>query len=158
MLHYQSQVVIERPRETVFSYLIEPARQALWSDVPMRQLTDGPLTSGSRLEVVFGMGPIKARVGLELTSVEEGRRMAFASFSGPIGWAGEYRLTDTESGGTEISQEGTLEFHGLWRLFQPLVGAEISRGEVKELERLKTVVESDSGEPSPSADTNAKGG
>jgi hypothetical protein len=141
MLRYRSEVDIDRPRDVVFSYLIEPARQALWTDVPMRPLTDGPLTTGSRLEVSFGMGPIKARIGLELANVEPGRRMGFATFSGPIRWDGEYRLEDTADGGTRISQEGELEFRGLWRLAEPLVGAEIKRGEVKELERLKEVVE-----------------
>jgi uncharacterized protein YndB with AHSA1/START domain len=139
-LTYASEVEIARPPEEVFRYLIEPPRQAHWSDVPMRQLTDGELGSGSRMEVVFGMGPIKARIGLELTDVDGPHRMAFRSFSGPIGWDGEYLLTPTPAG-TRLSQTGQLEFRGLWRLLEPLAGAEISRGEVKELERLKVVAE-----------------
>jgi len=140
MLTYRSQVMVARPPDIVFRYLIEPARQALWSDVPMRQLTDGPLATGSRLEVTFGLGPIKARVGLELTAVEPERRMAFRSFSGPIRWDGEYRLSPSADG-TELSQEGQLVFTGVWRLIEPLAGAEIKSGEIKELERLKSVVE-----------------
>ena len=42
---------------------------------------------------------------------------------------------------TELEQEGTLAFTGLWRLLEPIAGAEIKSGEVKELERLKAVVE-----------------
>jgi uncharacterized protein YndB with AHSA1/START domain len=141
MLRYASRVIVDRPPDVVFSYLVEPARQALWTDVPMRKLTEGPLATGSRMEVSFGMGPLKTRVGLELTAVEAGRRMAFTTFSGPIRWEGEYRLAESGDGATEVSQEGQLEFRGLWRLAEPLVGAEISRGEVKELERLKAVVE-----------------
>jgi len=140
MLSYQSQVHVARPPEVVFPYLVEPTRQALWSDVPMRQLTDGPLGAGSRMEVSFGMGPIKAVVGLELTAVEPGVRMAFRSFSGPIRWDGEYRLKPSASG-TELSQEGRLTFTGLWRLIEPIAGAEIKQGEIKELERLKAAVE-----------------
>src|SRR5215470_14165517 len=98
MLSYQSAVVIERPPDVVFSFLIEPTRQALWSDVPMRSLTDGPLTTGSRFEVTFAMGPVKARIGLELSAVEPGQRLAFASFSGPISWDGEYRLRPVDGG------------------------------------------------------------
>src|SRR5262245_19547559 len=103
MLRYQSHVVIDRPPDVVFSFLIEPAKQALWSDVSMRQLMDGPLTSGSRLEVSFGMGPLKARIGLELVDLEVGRHMGFTTFSGPISWDGEYRLEDAGDGGTEVS-------------------------------------------------------
>lgn len=142
MISYESQVSIGRPPEVVFAYLIEREKQALWSGVPMRQVSDGPLAAGSRMEVTFGMGPLKAVIGLELASVEPGRRMAFRSFSGPIRWDGEYRLQPNPSGGTDLSQDGRLVFTGLWRLLEPLVGAEISKGEVKELEKLKSVVES----------------
>ena len=140
MVSYESRVLVDRPPEAVFPFLIEPAKQALWSDVPMRQLTDGPLGTGSRLEVTFALGPIKAKIGLELTAVEHGRRMAFRSFSGPIRWDGEYRLAPSGSG-TNLSQEGHLTFTGLWRIIEALVGAEISKGEVKELEKLKAAVE-----------------
>lgn len=141
MLSYRSQVSIERPPDVVFGYLIDPGRQALWSGVPMRQLTTGTVGPGSRMEVTFAMGPLKATIGLELTSVENGRALAFKSFSGPIQWDGEYRLATTDGGTTVVSQEGRLAFSGAWRLIEPLVSAEISRGEIKELEKLKTVVE-----------------
>jgi len=141
VLRYQSSVTVARPPDDVFDYFVDPAKQALWSDVPMRRLTEGPPRNGTRMEVTFGMGPVKARIGLELEGVEPGRRMGFRTFSGPIRWDGEYRLAPTTNGGTDVSQEGRLTFTGLWRLVEPLVGAEISRGEVKELERLKAAAE-----------------
>jgi len=106
----------------------------------MRQLTPGPLASGSRMEVSFGMGPVKAVIGLALEAVEPPQRLAFRSFSGPIRWEGEYRLK-ASAGGTEITQEGSLTFTGLWRAIEPIVGAEIKTGEIKELERLRAAVE-----------------
>lgn len=141
MISYESAVTVSRPPTEVFRYLIEPQKQALWSDVAMRQVTPGELTKGSRIEVTFGKGPLKATLGLELTDVVSGSRMAFTTYSGPIRWNGEYRLAPMDGGGTKLSQQGTLEFTGLWRLLQPLVGAEIKSGEIKELERLKAVVE-----------------
>jgi len=141
MISYQSAVTIARTPAEVFRYLVEPAKQALWSDVPMRQVTPGELMTGSRIEVTFGKGPLKATLGLEMTALEENSRMAFNTYSGPIRWQGEYRLMPTDDGGTSLSQEGTLQFTGLWRLLQPFVGAEIKSGEIKELERLKTAAE-----------------
>jgi hypothetical protein len=141
VLSYRSEVSIERPPETIFRYLIDPGLQTLWSGVPMRQLTTGTLGPGSRMEVTFAMGPLKARIGLELSRVEPGRVLAFKSFSGPIRWDGEYRLASANGGATVVSQEGRLAFSGAWRLIEPLAGAEISRGEIKELEKLKAVVE-----------------
>jgi uncharacterized protein YndB with AHSA1/START domain len=140
MLSYESAVVIARPPEAVFPYIVEREKQSLWSDVPMRPLTAGPLDKGSRIEVVFAGGPLKATVGLELTQVEPNRRMAWKSFSGPIDWQGEYVLEPSDDG-TRLSQSGTLTFHGFWRLLEPFAGREISSGEVKELEKLKAVVE-----------------
>jgi hypothetical protein len=56
MIAYESAVTIGRPPDEVFSYLIETAKQALWSDVPMRQVSPGELKTGSRMEVTFGKG------------------------------------------------------------------------------------------------------
>jgi uncharacterized protein YndB with AHSA1/START domain len=140
MLRYASKVTIDRPPAQVFPYFVEPAKQAQWSDVQMRRLTDGPFGAGTRMEVTFGMGPLKARIGLEMTAIEQDRRMTWTSFSGPIRWAGEY-LLEPSGGGTVVSQEGTLTFSGLWRLLEPIVGAEIRAGEEKEFEKLKALVE-----------------
>lgn len=141
MVSYQSKVVVDRPPEVVFDYCIDPAKQALWSDVPMRRLTEGPLVTGSRFEVMFGKGPLRMTLGLELTAVEPGRRMAWTTFSGPARWEGEYAVAPTASGATELRQDGRLQFTGLWRLFEPLVAGEIKADELKELERLKAVAE-----------------
>ena len=140
MLTYQSKVSIDRPPDVVFPYFTEPAKQAQWSAVQMRRLTDGPFGPGTRMEVTFGMGPLKARIGLEIAELETNRRMAWTSFSGPIRWAGEYNLEPFGTG-TVVSQRGTLTFSGLWRLLEPIVGAEIRTGEEKELEKLKALVE-----------------
>jgi len=140
VIRYESSVSIDRPPEAVFPYFVEPAKQGQWSDVQMRRLTDGPFGAGTRMEVTFGMGPIKARVGLEITKLEQDRGMAWTSFSGPIRWEGEYRL-EPAGAGTVVSQAGSLTFSGLWRLLEPIAGAEIRAGEVKELERLKALVE-----------------
>ena len=137
---YESEVTIDRAPDVVFPYLTEPAKQALWSDVPMKQITPGTMRTGSSFEVFFGMGPLKATVGLEMIDVEEPTRMAWRTFKGPIEWAGEY-LLEADGAGTRVSQHGTLTFKGLWRLVQPIAGAEIRSGEEKELEKLKSVVE-----------------
>ncbi|MEO8625277.1 MAG: SRPBCC family protein [Candidatus Limnocylindrales bacterium] len=140
MLRYAWPVTINRPPAEVFPYLTDPKKQALYSDVPMRQITPGVLATGSRMEVTFGMGPIKAKVGLEMT-VDENSRMAFTTFSGPIRWQGEYLLKPTSDGGTNLSHEGTMVFTGLWRLLEPLVGAELKSGGAKEMERMKAAIE-----------------
>jgi uncharacterized protein YndB with AHSA1/START domain len=141
MLRYALSVTISRPPAEVFPYLTDPKKQALYSDVPMRQITPGELATGSRMEVTFGMGPMKAKIGLEMTAIEANRRMAFDTYSGPIKWQGEYLLKPTDGGGTTLSHDGSMRFTGLWRLLEPLVGAELKSGGAKEMERLKAAVE-----------------
>jgi hypothetical protein len=81
-------------------------------------------------------------VVLQVTARDEGRRFAWTTVGkGPISWDGEYRLEPAGPSGTRLSQQGTLQFHGLWRLLGPFVGAEIRRNEIKELEKLKALVE-----------------
>jgi hypothetical protein len=141
MLRYASAVTINRPPADVFPYLTDTVKQGEYSDVPMRLLTPGILAPGSRMEVTFGMGPLKATIGLEMTAVEENTRMAFDTYSGPIRWKGEYLLKPTDGGGTNLSHEGTMVFTGLWRLLEPLVGAEMKSHGAQEMERLKAAVE-----------------
>jgi uncharacterized protein YndB with AHSA1/START domain len=142
MISYVSDVTIARSPEQVWPYLVERDKQALWSDVPMTPLTEGPMRPGSKMRLSFGRAPMRASLTLEMTALEPGRRLAFTTISkGGLHWDGEYRLEPTDTGGAHLSQHGTLRFSGLWRLAEPVVGAEIKRGEIAELEKLKTVVE-----------------
>ena len=109
----------------------------------MTPLTEGPLQVGSRMRLTFGKAPLRTSLTLEFAALEPGQRIAFRTVSeGGIQWTGEYRLAPTADGtGTRLAQEGTLEFRGAWRLVEPLIGAEIRRGEIAELEKLKAVLE-----------------
>jgi hypothetical protein len=84
---------------------------------------------------------MKAKLGLEMIAVDQDRRMAFKTYSGPIDWAGEYVLEPTADGGSSVDHKGTMTFHGLWRLFEPIVGGELARGGAQEMERMKAAVE-----------------
>jgi hypothetical protein len=140
MISYSSSVTISRPPAVIFDYLVDVKKQALWSDVAMRQITPGNFVKGSQFEVSFGMGPMKAVLVVEITDLVQNERMAFDTLSGPIKWGGAYTLRQAGDG-TEISQQGTMTFTGLWRLFEGMAGREISTAEVKELEKLRSVVE-----------------
>ena len=141
MITYASSVTIARPPEEIWPYLAERDKQALWSDVPMTPLSAGPPGPGTQMRLSFGDGPLRTSLTLEFSTWEPPRRMGFRTVSrGGIQWVGEYRLAPVD-GGTTVSQTGTLKFAGLWRLAEPIVGAEIRRNEIAELEKLKAVVE-----------------
>ena len=142
MIKYASDVMIARPPGDVWPYLVEREKQALYTDVPMLPLTEGPWRVGSRAVLSFGRGPLGARLTLEITSLDRDRRVAFTTVShGGIRWEGEYRLDQVGETSTRLSQQGTIRFSGLWRLAEPIVGVEMRRNELAELEGLKKVLE-----------------
>lgn len=131
MVSYSSTVSISRPANQIFPYLLETTKECLPSD----------LGSGSKLNVSFGLGRLKAVIGLQISTAEFGRKLAFKSCSGPISWKGEYNLEEDGNGMTTVSQQGQFKFKGRWRFVQPIAGGQIKRGEVRELQRLKQVLE-----------------
>jgi uncharacterized protein YndB with AHSA1/START domain len=142
VITYGSEVVIARAPDEVWPYLVERDKQAQWADVPMEPLTEGPWRVGTRMRLTFGKGPLSASLTLEVTAVDVNERTAFTTVSrGGILWDGEYRLAPADDMGTRLTQHGTLRFSGLWRLAEPIAGAEIRRGEIAELERLKAILE-----------------
>ena len=146
MITYESGVTVARRPDQVWPYLVDRDKQALWSDVPMTPLTEGPWRVGSRAVLSFGRGPLGARLTLEITRLDTNERIAFTTVSrGGIHWEGEYRIDQVGETSTRLSQQGTLRFSGLWRLVEPIVGVEMRRNEVAELERLKAVLEQPGG-------------
>ena len=142
MITYGTDVVVARPAGEVWPFLVERDKQALWSDVPMEPLTEGPMHAGSRMRLSFGGGPLRTFLTLEIAALDPGERLAFRTVSkGGIQWDGEYRLAPAEGAGTRLSQQGTLRFTGLWRLVEPILSAEIRQGEIAELEKLKGILE-----------------
>ena len=131
MVSYNSAVSISRPAAQIYPHLLQTTTHSTASE----------LKSGSSVHISFCTGPIKAVVGLHISTLDFGRKLAFRSVSGPITWKGEYNLEEDGHGATTVSQKGELSFNGLWRLWQPFAGGQIRRGEVNELQRLKTLVE-----------------
>lgn len=141
MVAYSSAVSIDRPAAQIFPYLLGTTLLKLKPGAPIKPVSPDELSNGSRIQVSFGLGPLKAVCGLQISALEVGRKLAFKSYSGPIAWKGEYNLADDGKGATTVSQKGQLKFKGLWRLVQPFASGQIKRSEVQELQRLKKVIE-----------------
>lgn len=140
MLKYDWSKPIARPPAEVFEYLVDTKKQALYSDVPMRQITPGRFANGSRIEVTFGMGALKAVIRPGDDRCRRGRANGLRHLLRPIQWKGAYTLRPSGAG-TDLNCAGTMQFTGLWRPLDWLVAGELKSGGLKELERLKSVVE-----------------
>jgi len=141
LVAYSSAVSIGRPATQIFPYLLGTTLQKLKPGAPIKPIDPSELSNGAHIEVSFGLGPLNAVCGLQISELEVGRKLAFKSYSGPITWKGEYNLAEDGKGTTTVSQIGQLKFKGLWRLVQPFASGQIKRSEVQELQRLKQVLE-----------------
>ena len=140
MTSFSSAVSIGRTAEQIFPHLLDTTKHAPGSNAPVGTAAQGALENGARLNVSYTVGPLKAVVGLQIMALDFGKRLAFRSYTGPVAWEGEYQLADNGNGSTTVSQTGELTVKGLWRLL-PFAGGEIKRSEIRELRRLKTVME-----------------
>jgi hypothetical protein len=142
LVAYKSEVSIDRPAAVIFPYLLETTVRALKPNEPLSKVIPRELDNGARLRVSFRRWLLKADIGLQISEYEFGHKLGFKSYSGPIGWKGEYTLSDDGNGATTVSQKGELKFNGVWRWIQPIAGRDICGSEIKALESLKSLVES----------------
>jgi len=127
---FQHSVVIERPLEEVWEYVIDPANDPVWQGMVTEVRSGGeePLHVGSQIDEVFQFLGRKFDVTLEVTEHEPMSRSAVKASSGPVPMQGRYRFESVNGGATRFSIEGETDAHGLFKLAEP-VFARITRRE-----------------------------
>src|SRR4051794_39559219 len=135
-------VHIDRPPETVFAVLSDPANEPKWRAHVRRFEPDGPLAVGTVVRQTVGGGPggRPIRADFRLTAFDPPERYAFEVVTGPVRPVGEYRLAAAD-GGTDLTFTLAAELRGIRRV---LLGSAVQRsmdGEMRDLDRLKALVE-----------------
>jgi uncharacterized membrane protein len=89
-------------------------------------------------------GPFGRRISadIQITELKPNETIAFLALNGPVRPTGRYELAPTD-GGTRVRFVLDAEAKGLKKLIAPLVQKQMDR-EVRNLERLKTVLETGS--------------
>jgi hypothetical protein len=146
MFTYASEVDIARPAHEVFAAINDIAGWSEWTDMrDIRHDQPGPVGAGSTGTFTLPGSPFKGPIRYELTGFEPDRRVTYALTHRAFAWTAE--LTVQPSGaGSRLATSGTFQLRGWWRLLQPVISREVSRGEAGELERMKAMLES---APSP---------
>lgn len=123
-MNIQSQVVIARPVEVVYSYLLDLEHtQEFDPDVrTAKRTTPGAIGPGTEFELYERTPPFGkfAPTSVTYTEVEPNRRISFVARIGPMRPAGSLTFEPAD-GGTRLTFRGTANPHGLARLFAPLV-------------------------------------
>lgn len=141
MFRYASDVTVARPASQVFAGIVDIARWGEWTDMrDIREDESGPIRLGS--SGTFTMpGPFRGPIRYELTGLQPGRQVTYRIQHPRFTWTAVMGVA-SEGSESRLSTSGQFRLHGFWRLLQPIVAREVSRGEAGELERLKAILES----------------
>ncbi|HEX5040082.1 MAG TPA: SRPBCC family protein [Candidatus Limnocylindria bacterium] len=146
MIHYDATTTIQRPAREVFDWLVDPVRMDQWTSMTDgRWLSGAPGGQGATAEASLHMGPINSTMRWQLTEYVPGERIAFATLpGGPVQWTGFYELTP-DGDRTLVRSVGDMRPNGVMRVLEPLMRAEVERGEAGEIEKLKAILEGSTG-------------
>ena len=141
MIRYSSDVTIDRPPSAVFDALVDPARYAEWTPMTEFSLDEaGPPRLGTRGRFRMGDGPIKGMLDMEVIEFEPGRRMVVRVTHPALTWIAMSSV-DPRGTGSLVTYAGQLSLHGWRRILEPFLGAEVRKGEAKEIGRFKELIE-----------------
>lgn len=142
-IRMEESVEISRPVEDVVAYMREVEHDADWQTnvIEAKFTSDGPPAVGSTgVHRAKFMG-MTNDYGWELTEYDEPSRVSWKFTSGPLEGTGGYRF-DATSDGTKITWVSEVEPKGLRRLLSPIAGPMFAKEARKDLQSLKSILES----------------
>lgn len=138
-------IEIDRPPETTFAYVTDPARFAEWQDnvVAGHMDGEGPVTVGSRCQTTRRLGFAERPITAEVTHVDPPRTWGVRGIDGPV--RSEVKVTVDPLDGDQRSRV-TIELdfsgRGIGTLLVPLVVRRQARAEMpSNMRRLKERLE-----------------
>ena len=137
----QHSVVINRPVDQVFAFFTDPSNELKWRPHLKEVTASGPIAVGSRVhQVVQGPGGLGIPADIEITAYEQSSRYAFRVIAGPVRPVGEF-LFASENGSTTVSLSLSAELTGIKKLVLSRPVQRSMDGEVRALDRAKTLIE-----------------
>jgi len=136
-------VTIGRPVVDVYRVLTTPELTPRWSSNALdeQMTTPGPIRVGSRRRATVGrLGGGTTENEIEVTELEPERRIAVRSVKAPVAFSSEWTFAPVD-GGTRVDWRWDFEMTGWLRPFDPLMGPIFTRTFRRDLERLKSMME-----------------
>lgn len=137
----KTQVLIQRPRAEVASFMFDPRNDAIWTTgvVESRPLTDGPLRAGSRVERVSKFLGRQFGYAYEVIAADDDSFVQMR-VEEPFPMQIRYELEDAPEGTVaRIRAQGDAT--GFFRVAAPLLGRMVRRNITNDLETLKGYLE-----------------
>lgn len=139
--HAERTVVINRPLESVFKFLLNGANNRLWktSVLDVRPLGEPPYRAGSKFQQQV-KGPEGPTVGdYQITQCDPNRLIAIQVMNGPARWRGQYWFRSVGAA-TEVTCELEAEREGLHGMTDAMLENAIEQ-DVLALDELKAFLE-----------------
>ena len=148
-IDYEHSVRIERPVEDVYAYISDVRNAAEW--MPWADevaVVDGGEPSGvaegqRRLLKQTDFG-VQSETVIEATDVDPGRSYRFETVDGSVDFDGSYRF-EPVANGTRLTRTYHVELPRVARLVEPIVARRMKRRWDADLQRVKEVLEDQSG-------------
>ena len=139
-----TEVEIDRPRAEVAAYASDPEAATSWYEniEAVSWETPPPLAVGSRLAFVARFLGRELAYTYEVRELVAGERFVMRAAEGPFPMETTYAWSDTPSGGTRMTLRNRGAPEGVARLAAPLVARAVARANRKDLDRLRSVLES----------------
>jgi carbon monoxide dehydrogenase subunit G len=143
MIAFEKSIFINRPLQVVWDFVSNPANDLQWGGgTEVAEWTsEGPPGVGSTVRWVVKSLGRKIESTAEMTKWDPPNQYSFKSVSGPMTFEGT-RMFESKENGTQMSVRAKMEFGGILRLAEGLLGKQAVKQLDADFENLKRVLES----------------
>jgi uncharacterized membrane protein len=134
-----TEIKIERPREEVSDYAMDPDNATTWyrNIKRVEWKSPKPLQVGSQIAFVAQFLGRTIAYTYEVTELVPNERFVMATAEGPFAMETTYSWDDTPSGGTKMTLRNRGRPSGFSTVAAPMMTAAMRRANSKDLTRLK---------------------
>jgi hypothetical protein len=139
-----TEIEIDRPRSEVAAYASDPDNATAWyhNIEAVDWETPKSLAVGSKIAFLARFLGRRLAYTYEVRELAEGERFVMSTAEGPFPMETTYAWEDTPSGGTRMTLRNRGRPSGFPKLAAPLMATAMRRANRKDLEQLKSILES----------------
>jgi uncharacterized membrane protein len=145
---------IQRPRDEVARFAMDPANDARWILAldSVRVLDDGPVGVGTRVERIASFLGRRIEYVNEIDAYDPSRRLSMHSIKAPFPMSVVYEFEENGANQALARIRAGGDATGFYKVAGPLLSAMVKRGIARDLEQLRKLMEATGPPPQASPD------
>ena len=142
MATVESSVVINRPVEEVFAYVVDPKNTAQWAGpvIEAEKTSEGPIGLGTTSKRVTQFLGRTMEGTYEIIEFEPNSYYRDKTTSGPVPMKSRISVESVKDG-AKVTIEGTIEAAGFFKMAEPLISRMAKRQIATDVQTLKDMLE-----------------